>query len=78
LSEEENKIKMACGINDDWEHHVVNPLLQDMHCGDEEYFNTQDVSVNLNFKFFIIHLHTKMKKKKKCTHKNCYFDKLFS
>lgn len=35
---------MAC-INDDWEHHVVvNPILQDLHCGDEEYFATQDVS----------------------------------
>lgn len=31
--------------SEDWEHHVVNPLLQDMHCGgDDEYFNAQDVS----------------------------------
>jgi hypothetical protein len=37
-------MEMAC-VNDDWEHHVVNPLLQDMHCGDDDgYFNTQDVS----------------------------------
>lgn len=32
------------GVNEDWEHHVVNPLLQDMHCGDEDYFSAQDVS----------------------------------
>lgn len=37
-------MEMAC-VNDDWDHHVVvNPLLQDMHCGDDEYFNAQDVS----------------------------------
>lgn len=40
---------MACINNDDWEHHVVNPLLQDMHCGDEEYFGTQDVSCEFEF-----------------------------
>lgn len=45
-------MEMAC-VNDDWEHHVVNPLLQDMNCGDDEYFNAQDVSVLgvLKFKF---------------------------
>ncbi|CRL00308.1 CLUMA_CG013581, isoform A [Clunio marinus] len=35
-------MEMAC-VNDDWERHMVNPLLQDMNCGDDEYFNTQDV-----------------------------------
>lgn len=39
---------MAC-VSDDWEHHVVNPMLQDMHCGDEEYFNAQDVSYKVFF-----------------------------
>lgn len=39
---------MAC-VSDDWEHHVVNPMLQDMHCGDEEYFNAQDVSFKVCF-----------------------------
>lgn len=45
-------MEMAC-VNDDWEHHVVNPLLQDMNCGDDEYFNSQDVSSLgvLKFKF---------------------------
>lgn len=38
-------MEMAC-VNDDWEHHVVNPLLQDMNCGDDEYFSAQDVSVH--------------------------------
>lgn len=42
---------MAC-LNDDWEHHVVvNPILQDLHCGDEEYFATQDVSTQKSFEF---------------------------
>lgn len=47
---------MAC-INDDWEHQVgvVNPLLQDMNCGEEYFTTTQDVSSvffahNLKFK----------------------------
>lgn len=35
--------------SDDWEHHVVNPLLHEMHCGDDEYFNAQDVSDFLHF-----------------------------
>lgn len=37
--------------SEDWEHHVVNPLLQDMHCGDEEYFNAQEVSFSQTFQF---------------------------
>jgi len=43
-------MEMAC-VSDDWEHHVVNPLLQDMSCGDEEYFNAQEVSQTLFFLF---------------------------
>lgn len=51
-------MEMAC-VGDDWEHHVVNPLLQDMHCGDEEYFNTQDVSSETNLNFFLFIFKTK-------------------
>lgn len=29
----------------DWENHV-NPILQDIHCNSDNYFNSQDVSKN--------------------------------
>lgn len=41
--------------SEDWEHHVVNPLLQDMHCGDEEYFNPQEVSLNIKKTMKLFH-----------------------
>jgi hypothetical protein len=50
------KIMEMAMSSEDWEHHVVNPLLQDMHCGDEEYFNPQEVSLyKKNYETFSFH-----------------------
>lgn len=48
---------MSC-INDDWEHQVgVNPLLQDMHCGEEYFTTTQDVSFRIFYYFIYSIIH---------------------
>lgn len=37
-------------VNVEWEHHV-NPILQDIHCNSDGYFNSQDVSKNCGLRF---------------------------
>ena len=31
-----------------WEHHV-NPILQEIHCNSDSYFNPQDVSISKKY-----------------------------